>query len=660
MMVCVKRPSASWSSSRAVLLAASCAISLAGVAAGAPVPAQAQAVRADREASYSFAFQDADVGQAAREVFDAIGVAYTIDPSVTGRISFRIEQRLTKAQLLQAFEAALAANDIALVRNGESLVVTAKTRARSAAGLRPLGEGPRSLGYEVVAVPLSFAAPSEVAKALDAIAGKGLVLYADDRLGLLVLAGGGQELKSALDTLQMFDQSGLREARLRWFDLANASAATVAGELDGMIKAAGIAGLSVLPLKRLNGVLVFGRTEKALNDITPWIYRLDAPTKDTATSLWAYHPRNTSAEALGRTLNSVLGGQNGLDATTTAATPRDSFSSQISSQTISAGQTATIAQTSNAGGESFAGPAVASTDGVRAAVDKDTNTLLVSAPAWRWVQIQKILAELDKPQSQVLIEASVLEVTLGDNFKFGVDWTIFGNDHHIQASSTSGNAGTISPTYPGFSLTFLDTDVQAAINALGARTGVEVVSAPKIITLDNKTAHLQVGDQVPIVTQTSQSTQAGNAPVVNNVDYRNSGVILSVTPRISGENRIILEVSQEVSSVIQTKSSGIDSPTIQQRKFESTLTLRDGGVVALGGLISRTRNEGNSGIPGLKDVPGLGRLFKTSTRDVARTELIVLLRAKVMTEADQSDSAMRNLFNDMRELNARGLLDGRL
>ena len=650
-MVCVTRFLSLRSSSRMALTAACGVLALTGIGANlAPAPAWAQAARGDREASYSFAFQDADVGQAAREVFEAIGVPYTIDPSVTGKISFRIEQRLTKAQLLQAFEAALAANDIALVRNGESLVVTNKTRARSAAGLRAIGDGPRSLGYEVVAVPLSFASPTEVAKALDAISGKGLVLHSDDKLGLIVLAGGGQELKSALDTLQLLDQSGLRDTRLRWFDLSNAAAATVAGELEGMIKAAGVSGLNVLPLKRLNGILVFGRTEKALNEITPWIYRLDAPTKDTATSLWVYHPRNTSAEALGKTINSVLSGQAGLETTTT------STAGDISAtKSVNAGDTVTIASTA-AGGTL----ANTSSDGVRAAVDKDTNTLLVSAPAWRWVQVQKILTELDKPQSQVLIEASVLEVTLGDNFKFGVDWTIFGNDHHIQATSTIGSVGTISPTYPGFSITFLDTDVQAAINALGARTGVEVVSAPKIITLDNKTAHLQVGDQVPIVTQTSQSSQTANAPIINNVDYRNSGVILSVTPRISGENRIILEVSQEVSSVIQTKTSGIDSPTIQQRKFESTLTLKDGGVVALGGLISRTRNEGNTGVPGLKDVPGLGRLFKTSTRDIARTELIVLLRARVMTEADQSDSAMRNLFNDMRELNARGLLDGRL
>lgn len=606
--------------------------------------AQAPATRpADREAAYTFAFQDADVMQATQEVLGAVGVPYTIDPSVTGKISFRIEQRLTKAQLLQAFEAALAASDIALVRNGDSLAVTSKTKARATAAPRPLGEGPRRMGYEVVAVPLSYASASEVGKALEAISGEGGVLYADDKLGLVVLGGAGQELQSALDTLKIFDQSALQNSRIRWFDLSNASAATVAAELEGMMKAGGMSGVNVLPLKRLNGLLIFARTSKALDELSPWVFRLDAPTKDSATSLWIYHPRNTTAEALSKTLNSVLGAS-------MAASERSALSAPETTQ----GSSGATSVTSTASG------AVGLEETVRAAVDKDTNTLIVSAPAWRWVQIQKILAELDKPQSQVLIEASILEVTLGDNFRFGVDWTVFGNDHHIQASNVANRAGSIAPTYPGFSITFLDTDVQAAITALGARTSVEVVSAPKIITLDNRAARLQVGDQVPIVTQTSQSTATPNAPVINNVDYRNSGVILNVTPRISGADRIVLEVSQEVSSVVQTATSGIDSPTIQQRKFESTLTLRDGGVVALGGLISRSRNLGDTGVPGLKNVPGLGRLFKTATNDGTRTELIVLLRARIMTEPDQADGTMRSLFNDMRELKGRGLLDAPL
>lgn len=636
---------------RPSLVALTASLALAALTSSAAV-AQARAPLAlqavEREAAYIFAFQDADVSQAVQEVFGAIGVAYTIDPSVSGKISFRIEQRLTRAQLLQAFEAALAADDIALVRNGETLVVTAKTKARSTASVRPIGDGPHRMGYEIVAVPLSFAAAGEVTKALEAISGEGSVIYHDDRLGLVVLGGGGQSLQSSLETVKIFDQSGLQGSRIRWFELSNASAATVSGELEDLIKAAGISGLTILPLKRLNGLLVLAQTTKALDELAPWVSRLDAPTRDTANGFWVYHPRNTSAEALSKTLNGVIGGQSALDVSTSNPTNERS-SAPARSSDVQASPLATPRSTSSTADEP-----------IRVAVDKDTNTLIVSAPLWRWIQMQKILGELDRPQGQILIEASILEVTLGENFRLGVDWTVFANDQHVQVSSVANKVGAITPTYPGFSVTFLDTDVKAAITALGARTSVEVVSAPKIITLDNRTARLQVGDQVPIVTQTSQSTATPNAPVINNVDYRNSGVILNVTPRISGAGRIVLEVSQEVSSVIQTQTSGIDSPTIQQRKFESTLTLRDGGVVALGGLISRTRNQGDTGVPGLKSVPGLGRLFKTSTNDGARTELIVLLRAKVMTEVDQADGPMRALFDDMRELKARGLLDAPL
>jgi len=606
-----------------------------------PAPARALQVSADRGASYTFAFQDAPISQACEEVFGALGLFYTIDPSVSGTLSFRIDQRLTKAQLLQAFEAALAANNVALVRSGETLVVTSKTRARSAATVRPLGDGPGRAGYEVIAVPLSFATASEVAKALSAISGEGIVLYADDKLGLMVLGGAGREIQSALETLKVFDRSGLQGSRIRWFDLAQAPAASVAADLEAMVKASGVGGLTIVPLKRLNGILLFGRTDQSLDEITPWVSRFDVPIKDTAASLWIYRPKNTSAEALAKTLNSVLtiqtGGE-GMRATGSAA----------ASDTGSSGQ----AQP----------PAVRGADSVdeavRAAVDKDTNTLLVSAPAWRWTQIQKILEEIDRPQAQVLIEASIMEVSLSNDFRFGIDWSILGDGDRLRARSVSNNTGQIGPTFPGFSLTFIDTDIQAAVKALGARTSVEVVSAPKLLTLDNRTAHLQVGDQVPIVTQTSQGTTSGDAPVINNVDYRNSGVILSVTPRISGEGRIVLEVSQEVSSVVKTETSGINSPTIQQRKFESTLVVKDGGVVALGGLISRSRNRGDSGVPGLKNVPGLGNLFKTSSDDTGRTELIVLLSAKIMRDDASSNAAMQDLLADMKELQARGLLNG--
>jgi general secretion pathway protein D len=612
---------------------------------GSALPAFAAPTRpastAPQEAAYTFAFQDAEITQVVQEILGDLGLKYSIDPSVSGKMSFRIDQRLTRAQLLQAFETALAANNVTMVRDGETLVVTSRTKAKSVAGVRPLGEGVHGVGYEVVAVPLSYAVATEVAKALDAIGGPGSVIYANDKLGLVILGGSGQELQSALETVKVFDQSGLQSSKIRWFELSQAPADTVANELETLLKAAGIGGVSVAPLKRLNGLIVFGRTSKALEEVSQWVYRLDAPTKDAVSTLWAYHPKNTSAEALSKTLNSLMASQGGVE----PAPSRLARATGLQTQ----GETAELTQQT---------VTASSDDFLRAAVDKETNTLLVSAPAWKWIKVQKILAEIDRPQSQLLIEATIVEVTLGSEFRLGVDWSVLSDSKKLSVQSNRTATGVVAPTFPGFSITYLGGDVQAALNALGTRTNIEVISAPKLVTLDNHTARLQVGDQIPIIVQSSQSTSTLGSPLVNTIDYRNSGVILSVTPRISGDDRIVVDVAQEVSAAIKTQTSGIDSPTIQQRKLESTLVLTNGGVVALGGLISRTQDRGDSGVPYLKDIPGLGSLFKSATHDDKRTELIVLLSATIIKDKATADKVMTDLLADMHEIQNRGLLHG--
>jgi general secretion pathway protein D len=245
-------------------------------------------------------------------------------------------------------------------------------------------------------------------------------------------------------------------------------------------------------------------------------------------------------------------------------------------------------------------------------------------------------------------------VTLGRQFQFGVDWSLF--EAHLRIGSIGNRTGEVAPTFPGLSITYLNDNIEAAVRALGAKTDIQVVSAPKIISLDNRTARLQVGDQVPIVTQSAQSTVTPDASLVSSIDYRSTGVILTVTPRISGGDRVVLDVSQEVSSVAQTNSSGIDSPTIQQRRFESSLVLQDGQTVALGGLISSNRSNSNSGVPGLKDVPVLGALFRSEGRDHSRSELIILLSARIISDAASANRVMEELATDMQELQRRGLL----
>ena len=598
---------------------------------------------APRPENYTFAFQDAEIRQVVEEVLGQAGVAYSVDPGVTGRVSFRIEQRLTKPQLIAALEAVLAANGVAMVQNDGQLIVTPQSKAKANAEIRRGAAGAGLAGYEIVAIPLAYAQPTEVSRAIEAISGADQVLYANDKLGLLLLGGSGAQLRSTLETLKLFDQNAFQDSKLRWFELNQAQAATVAAELDRIVQGAGLVGVSVVPLKRLNGIIVFGRSTEALDEIGKWVIKLDTPGREVAASLFVYHPRNTSAEQLAKTLSSVLGGFGG----------GGSLSSAASSTAAPVGSPTESVPASPGGNAAPQG----TEDQLRIGVDKETNTLLIFSPPPRLIQIQRILNEIDRPARQVFIEASILEVTLGKDSKFGIDWAAISD--RLRASSVNNTTGNVSASFPGFSVTYLGNDVAAAVKALSSQSGLAVISAPKIIALDNHTARLQIGDQVPVVVQSQQSTSTSNANLVSTVDYRSTGVILTVTPHITGDDQLLVDVSQEVSSVAKTSTSGIDSPTIQQRRFESSLILYDGGVVALGGLISSTKSLSDSGVPGLKDVKGLGALFRTSGRSQSRSELIVLLRAKIISDRTAAGQTMADLAADMHELQIRGMLPTR-
>lgn len=634
---------------------------IAGVLPAA-APAYASAPHEARGAqNYTFAFQDADVNQIAAAILgQALGVNYSVDPSVTGQMTFRIDRRLTREQLLEAFEAALSANGVVLVRQGDTLLLTSRDKAKGSTTMRTMAEGSHHAGYETLAVPLSYASASEVAKALSSISPNNVVVYVDDKAGLIVLGGTGDELEAAVKTIHVFDHSGLESAKIRWFELGQAPAVTVAAELDKVLQASGSTNVAVVPLKRLNGLFVFARTTQVLDEVSEWVAKLDVPSKEAASGIYVYHPRNAAAEGLAQSLNALLNGQalpqTGAATTTTARTGASSAGFVMGDGLTPAAPIA-VAPAVPASAVAASSVGGSGDDPVRISYDKDSNSLLIQCSAGRWIQIQKLLDDVDHAPAQVLIEASIVEVTLTNDFRFGVDWSALGAGGKLTVASVETNsAGTIGPQYPGFAVTLLDKNIMAALNTLGAKTDVQVVSAPKIMALDNHTAKLQVGDQVPVVTQSSQATTAPNSPILSSVDYRSTGVILSVTPRVAGDDRIFLDIVQEVSSVGTTTSSDIDSPTISQRHLESSLILNNGGVVALGGLISTQRSASDGGVPYLKDAPVVGNLFKTEKKGGNRTELIVLLTATVVKGQPDADRALGRLEADMKEIEQRGLL----
>jgi general secretion pathway protein D len=293
----------------------------------------------------------------------------------------------------------------------------------------------------------------------------------------------------------------------------------------------------------------------------------------------------------------------------------------------------------------------------RIVADTRNNALLIYATAKEYEAVKAALEKLDIVPLQVLIEATIAEVTLNDTLKYGLEWffdvgnhTITFNTSNVATSNPAPN-NLIFTQLPGLSWLFATSDVRVVLNALTAITDVNVISSPTLLVLDNEPARLQVGDQVPIAVRSAQSLTNVDAPIVNEIEYRDTGVILDIIPHVNSSGLVVLDIVQEVSDVGATSAAagttvteGI-TPTISQRRVASTVAVNTGETVALGGLIRDLDTQSVTGVPLLSDIPILGNLFKTTSNIKRRTELLVLLTPRVVRNSGDA----RTITEELRQ-----------
>jgi general secretion pathway protein D len=321
-------------------------------------------------------------------------------------------------------------------------------------------------------------------------------------------------------------------------------------------------------------------------------------------------------------------------------------------------QAATEGQQLPAAGAPLAGPlsggnTEATGDTLSIIPDRQNNALLIYGTGQETETVQAMLRKIDILPLQVRIDAVIAEVTLNDNLQYGTQFYFkAGGINGVLNFATQQNLQ--SPTQAQLNLNFPGFFIGAhgaggapfALNALQQVTTVRVLSSPQLMVLDNQPARLQVGNVVPYLSQTSQSTLTNNAPVINSINYQQTGVVLDVTPRVNSGGLVTLDISQEVSDVSnQITTQGINSPTFFDRSISSRVVVQDGQTIGLAGLISDNTQTGNQGIPWLKDIPILGALAGNQTNTRQRTELLMLLTPHVLH--DQRDA--RALTEDMRE-----------
>ncbi|MGJ3232379.1 MAG: secretin N-terminal domain-containing protein [Oceanicaulis sp.] len=594
-------------------------------------PRDAAENRLDRlsQGPLSVRYLDAEAAAVIDDIVgEVLGLDYTIAADVQGRISLRMTEVSSREAVLQQLQSALAAINVAMIDRGDFIAFVRGGAPGGSGGVVVIRPGdPVAPGVGVAAIQLNEATPTLITPLLTALVSEVQVRLADDPRGLLILAGEAEALSAASEAAHLLDVRYLDQVSTGVFPLAHAEPGVLAGELRQLLRASPEV-IEYVPIERLNLLVVFSNNNAMLDRASAWVRRLDqAQARTAGAGRRVYYALHADPAELVEAVQALAGaeGAGGAAGVAGADPGRER------------GETGLLG-------------------GVRIGAAPNRNLILLQGEEAQLDAVVEMLELLDIPRPQVSIEAAIVEITLTDETRFGIDWNAVEDDRLIFGFSADGEAGA-DRRFPGFSAVYIHTDLDAALNALASQSELEVISRPSLLTLHNEEAELQVGDQVPVVVQSAVSVTDPNAPIVNQTAYRNTGVLLNVRPQVRAGGLVEILVSQEVSGVVQTTSSGIDSPTITQRRVASTLLVPSGETVALGGLISTRRSEGETGVPVLRRVPVLGRAFRSETFSEDRTELVVLITPTVVTDATALSTDTLALPEALERLRLRSLQD---
>jgi general secretion pathway protein D len=673
---------------------------------------------------YELNFENTPIASVAKVVLgDILGTGFIVDPRVQGTISLSSGRPIPKSDLLFVLENALRLSGVVLVRDptGYRLVplgdaVGGGNLDSAAARAEP--------GYGISVVPLQNVSAATLIKLLDSFATKPGTVRADVARNMLLIQGSGAERRSAIETVLSFDVDWMRGQSVGIFPVQYSAPEPIIAELEKILDS-GEGGLSQNVVKfqvvaRQNAILVVSRKPEQLRQAGLWIKRLDA-TDTTRTGVHVYRVQYGEARQLARVLTDAFvggGGSGGLDTpgaqlgpgtggATTTSTDRTStggqsgtggtggFGSGSSSSSRSGGGggiggaggfggtqstlgTATATASGGAGNQldvrvsalgGGGGQGQPVLEGVRITADVSTNSLLVFASTDKYRIIEQTLRQLDQPQLQVAIDATVAEVTLNDNLSYGVQFFIQsqnlgmapdrGSALNVPASPpgapptiVNGVAGAfLNRAFPGFNLLIgSEANPHMILDALHGVTTVKVLSNPSLVVINNQLATLTVGDEIPVSTGTGNVLNAATGTsntIINSIDYRNTGIILRVVPRVSVNGSVRLDIEQEISQVASGSGSTL-TPTVSQRKVKSAVSVASGQTVLLAGLIQERSELDRAGIPVLDQIPKLGDIFSHQTRAITRTELIIFIRPQVIRDSVDAHFVAEELRTKLR------------
>lgn len=588
-----------------------------------PVPAPAEP-----ENGLTLDFKEADIHALIKYISEATGRNFITDPSVKGKVTVYSPVRISPDEAFETFVAILRVQGYAVQKSGAAYkIVPMKEglgQGEDAAVGRTMGRETETITTQIV--PLKVGVASELAKILPSLLGKDYAISAYTPSNTIAITAPATNVAKAMAFLDEVESSRTTGSAVT-LGLQYGDAKTLAATLAKILKSRdeefskkGRPTVSlVLADERTNSLLVYGDPD-SLNIARDTIGALDIPTPKGKGDVHLISLSNAKAEDLALVIN-------------------------------------TLVERQRAAGTEEQKPDTVLSKDIKVVADKSTNSLVVTARPDEFEALSGIVSKLDVVRKQVFIEALIMEVNSEASFSFGINWAAAGDVGDLSVlGGVSLNGGSVSlnsnkmvslPSGVSIGAILKDAftvggtsyNIQSILNAVKGNSDVEVLSTPQLLTLDNEEASVEVVDNIPFTKEST--TRNDNDFTTQSMDYKDVGVKLKITPRISEDGSLRLEVEQEVSRVTQglitlTNGDQIVAPTTRKRLVKTTILLRDGQTAVIGGLLDDQQSYNQSEVPGLGSIPLLGWLFKSRSKDTTRTNLFIFITPKVIRSAGDS------------------------
>jgi general secretion pathway protein D len=572
--------------------------------------------------------QDADLQQFLNIIANEFKLNYVVDPAVKGTVNITTGGELKREDLLPILETVLKLNGAAAIKTGNFYRIVPLAQAPK----MPLEISTDATGITLPAddrmmmqiIPLRYVSAADMSNVLAPYLSDGGSLVVHEAGNILLLADNSLNLKRLTDILVQFDSPLFAEQRVQLFPVENNVASSLVPELESIFAAYGLSesrsAVRFSAIDRINALLVVTADPSVYPEVEEWLARLDQPAAPSGVQTFVYRVENSEADYLARLLTSIhgLGG------------PSAPAERALVAGGAAGGETEIMARS----------PA-----GISIIPDPVNNSLIIQATPRLYSQIVSTLKEVDIIPRQVQIEARIYEVRLTGELAFGVSYFLQERSDTFKKGLVSFAAGQGLQASGGM-LIGNTRELVGFLNASDNRQRVRIVSAPTVLATDNSEARIQVGSEVPILTSQGviSGVQAGADSVfTNTIQNRDTGIILTVTPRITATGLVSLHITQEISSTQAPPSAAIQSPSFLKRLISTRAVVQDGETIALGGLIEENATTTRNRIPLLGDIPGLGVLFGTTTRSKEKTELIVLLTPRIIPDVPAARAATKEL-----------------